>query len=220
MGSDCVQINLREPGSQPSEGAQHHPWGCVSCELWSSGCSNVNNHALLPCAPDCQNSFFFFPPVFFRESLDKLSQRGQLLSEEGHGAGKESRLCSQLLTSYQNLLRMTKEKLRGCQVALQEHEALEEALQSMWSWVKDMQDRLASAESTVGSKDALERRLLQVQVHGAPAWGLRKTAGLDSGVWGVPGGSDSKESACNAGDLGLTPGRGRSPGEGNGYPLQ
>ena len=30
----------------------------------------------------------------------------------------------------------------------------------------------------------------------------------------------SKESACNAGDLGSTPGSGRSPGEGNGYPLQ
>ncbi|KAB1275410.1 Nesprin-1 [Camelus dromedarius] len=98
-----------------------------------------------------------------RESLDKLSQRGQLLSEEGHGAGKEGRLCSQLLTSYQNLLRVTKGKLRSCQVALQEHEALEEALQSMWSWVKDVRDRLACAESTVGSKDALERRLLQVQ---------------------------------------------------------
>ena len=35
-----------------------------------------------------------------------------------------------------------------------------------------------------------------------------------------PGGSDGKESACNAGDLGLIPGWGRSPGEGNGYPLQ
>ena len=35
-----------------------------------------------------------------------------------------------------------------------------------------------------------------------------------------PGGSDSKESACNAGDLGLIPGSERSPGEGNGYPLQ
>ena len=35
-----------------------------------------------------------------------------------------------------------------------------------------------------------------------------------------PGGSDSKESACNAGDLGLIPGLGRSPGEKNGYPLQ
>ena len=32
--------------------------------------------------------------------------------------------------------------------------------------------------------------------------------------------SDSKESACNAGDLGLIPGSGRSPGEGNDNPLQ
>ena len=32
-------------------------------------------------------------------------------------------------------------------------------------------------------------------------------------------GSDSKESACSAGDLDLTPGWGGSPGEGNGYPL-
>ena len=37
---------------------------------------------------------------------------------------------------------------------------------------------------------------------------------------GFPGGSDSKESACNAGDQGSIPGSGRSPGEGNGYPLQ
>ena len=35
-----------------------------------------------------------------------------------------------------------------------------------------------------------------------------------------PGGSDGKVSACNAGDLGLIPGLGRSPGEGNGNPLQ
>ena len=35
-----------------------------------------------------------------------------------------------------------------------------------------------------------------------------------------PGGSDGKESACNAGDMGLIPGSGRSPGEGNGDPLQ
>ena len=37
---------------------------------------------------------------------------------------------------------------------------------------------------------------------------------------GFPSGSDSKKSACNAGDLGLIPGSGRSPGEGNGNPLQ
>ena len=40
------------------------------------------------------------------------------------------------------------------------------------------------------------------------------------GLWGSPGGSDGKESACNAGDLGSVPGLRRSPGEGNGYPLQ
>ena len=34
------------------------------------------------------------------------------------------------------------------------------------------------------------------------------------------GGSDRKQSACNAGDPGLIPGLGRSPGEGNGNPLQ
>ena len=38
--------------------------------------------------------------------------------------------------------------------------------------------------------------------------------------WGFPGGLDSKESACNEGDLGSIPGLGRSAGEGIGYPLQ
>ena len=37
---------------------------------------------------------------------------------------------------------------------------------------------------------------------------------------GFPGGSDGKESACNAGDLGLIPGLGRSPGQGNGNSRQ
>ena len=37
---------------------------------------------------------------------------------------------------------------------------------------------------------------------------------------GLPGGSSSKESACNVGDLGSIPGLGRSPGEVNSYPLQ
>ena len=40
-----------------------------------------------------------------------------------------------------------------------------------------------------------------------------------SPLWsqGFPGGSDGKESTCNAGDLGSMPRPGRSPGEGNGY---
>ena len=37
---------------------------------------------------------------------------------------------------------------------------------------------------------------------------------------GFLGGSDDKESDCNAGDLGSIPGSGRFPGEGNGNPLQ
>ena len=64
------------------------------------------------------------------------------------------------------------------------------------------------------------------------AWripGMREPGGLPSmgshSLWplpllGFPGGSDSKESACNAGDPGLVPGSGKSPGEGNGNPLQ
>ena len=36
---------------------------------------------------------------------------------------------------------------------------------------------------------------------------------------GFPGGSDGTESICNAGNLGLIPGIGRSPGEGKGYPV-
>ena len=39
-------------------------------------------------------------------------------------------------------------------------------------------------------------------------------------MYDFPGGSDSKASACNAGELGSVPGWGRSPGEGNGDPLQ
>ena len=37
---------------------------------------------------------------------------------------------------------------------------------------------------------------------------------------GFPGGSDGKDSACSVGDLGSIPWSGRSPGEGNGNPLQ
>ena len=39
-------------------------------------------------------------------------------------------------------------------------------------------------------------------------------------LWGFISSSDSKASACSGGDLGLIPGSGKSPGEGNGNPLQ
>ena len=39
-------------------------------------------------------------------------------------------------------------------------------------------------------------------------------------TWGFPGGSTVKNPPANAGDVGLIPGSGRSPGEGDGNPLQ
>ena len=54
-------------------------------------------------------------------------------------------------------------------------------------------------------------------------WGIYSeifyTRGLGS-LKDFPGSSAGKESACNAGDPGLIPGSGRTPGEGIGYPLQ
>ena len=43
---------------------------------------------------------------------------------------------------------------------------------------------------------------------------------IGSSTRGFPGGSEVKASACSVGDLGSIPGLGRSPGEGNGNPLQ
>ena len=43
---------------------------------------------------------------------------------------------------------------------------------------------------------------------------------LSTLLMGFPGGAEVKASACNLGDLGSIPGSGRSPGEGNGNPLQ
>ena len=49
---------------------------------------------------------------------------------------------------------------------------------------------------------------------------LKKGWATHSSIFGFPVAQAGKESACNAGDLSSIPGLGRSPGEGNGYPLQ
>ena len=59
-----------------------------------------------------------------------------------------------------------------------------------------------------------------------PLWFLGQEVPLEKGqathpvFLGFPSDSAGRESTCSAGDLGLIPGLGRSPGEGNGYPLQ
>ena len=54
---------------------------------------------------------------------------------------------------------------------------------------------------------------------GQVLWSLTRCP-WSQGVHGFPSSSGGKASACNAGDPGLIPGSGRSPGEGNGNPLQ
>ena len=49
---------------------------------------------------------------------------------------------------------------------------------------------------------------------------LEKGWATHSGIPDFRGGADGKESTCNSGNLGSIPGLGRSPGEGNGNPLQ
>ena len=48
----------------------------------------------------------------------------------------------------------------------------------------------------------------------------KNVRGIPTSSWGFAGVSASKESACNAGDLGLIPGLGRSPEVGHGNPFQ
>ena len=69
----------------------------------------------------------------------------------------------------------------------------------------------------------MDRGIWQATVHGvAKSWTRLNDFSLSLHLpysTSFPGGSDGKD-ACNAGDLGLIPGSGRSPGEGSGKPLQ
>ena len=70
---------------------------------------------------------------------------------------------------------------------------------------------------SAGSCVALEK---EMATHSSvPAWRIPGT-GEPGGLPSMKSSSAGKESTCNAGDLASIPGLGRSPGEGNGYPLQ
>ena len=68
-----------------------------------------------------------------------------------------------------------------------------------------------------GTDDCL---VILTSITGISALLVLTVKGMILFLLGFPGGSSGKETACNAGDLGSIPGLGRSPGEGNGYPLQ
>ena len=73
---------------------------------------------------------------------------------------------------------------------------------------------------TLGWEDPLEK---EMATHSSiPAWEILWTEKSEFAPQpqGFPDSSAGKESSCNAGDPGSIPGLGRSPGEGNGNPLQ
>lgn len=102
--------------------------------------------------------------VSHRVSFESLCQEAQSLHEAGGGGGGEVRAAAQLQMQHQGLVRSLRERLRSCQLGLQEQQAFEEALQGCFGWLSGVQERLASLNSTTGNKETLETRLALVQV--------------------------------------------------------
>lgn len=99
-----------------------------------------------------------------RDSFERLCQEAQALNEGGRGDESETRVSVQLQSQHQSLLRRVRERLHTCQLTLQEQQAFEETLQTTWSWLNGVQNRLTSFNSTIGNKETLEKRLGLVQV--------------------------------------------------------
>ena len=97
-----------------------------------------------------------------RDSIERLCQEAQSLSEAGRGSGGEVRVTGQLQMEHQALLKAARERLRGCQ----ECQAFGETLQGVWAWLEEIQERLGTVDSTMGTKEQLEQRLETVQVRG------------------------------------------------------
>ncbi|XP_076155328.1 nesprin-1 isoform X4 [Alosa pseudoharengus] len=98
-----------------------------------------------------------------RDSFETLCQEAQSLHETGHGGGGEVLAAAQLQTRHQGLVRSLRERLRSCQLGLQEQQAFEEALQGCLGWLSGVQERLTSLNSTTGNKETLETRLALIQ---------------------------------------------------------
>ena len=91
-----------------------------------------------------------------------------------------------------------------------------QAESARWSQVRPTQITWQPGDPRYGSNPG--------KAHGECLSKGRVSTGSREGVWwfahSFPGGSDGKVSACNAGDPSSIPGSRRSPGEGNGNPLQ
>ena len=91
--------------------------------------------------------------------------------------------------------------------------------QVRWGWEDPLEKEMAVHSSTIAWKIPWTEEPGRLQSMG---W-RRVRHDWETSLYtseGFPGGSDGKASACSARDPGLIPGLGRSPGEGNGNPLQ
>lgn len=79
-------------------------------------------------------------------------------------------MTGQLQMDHQALLKAARERLRGCQ----ESQAFGETLQGVWAWLEEIQERLGTVDSTMGTKEQLEQRLETVQVRTRGVWMVNK----------------------------------------------
>lgn len=73
-------------------------------------------------------------------------------------------MSTQLQMQQQTLLKAVRERLRSCQLSLQEQQSFDETLETTWAWLSNIQERLTALSSTTGNKETLEKRLGLVQV--------------------------------------------------------
>lgn len=73
-------------------------------------------------------------------------------------------MSTQLQMQQQTLLKAVRERLRNCQLSLQEQQSFDETLQTTWAWLSNIQERLTALNSTTGNKETLEKRLGLIQV--------------------------------------------------------
>ena len=95
------------------------------------------------------------------------------------------------------------------------------AMQETWVRSLDWEDPLEKGTETHSSillgESHGQRSLADCTPYSWKEW---DTTEIQIALFAFPRGSVGKESACNVGELGSIPGLGRSPGEGNGNPLQ
>ena len=100
-------------------------------------------------------------------------------------------------------------------------------LPTMWeTWVQSLgqedplEKEMATHSSVLAWRIPWTEEPGRLQSMGVSRFGHNLATKPPTSIRAFPGGSEGKVSACNVGDLGSIPGLGRSPGEGNGNPLQ